>query len=101
MCEYFHYNLHFFFFLMIRRPPRSTLFPYTTLFRSGPAVSAGSKPRLLETIGMAVPAAPERFTEMNIETATTKPKEIVPCHTAPSSPTTTPHTAPMIEVVWI
>src|SRR5258707_3775666 len=27
----------FFFFLMIRRPPRSTLFPYTTLFRSGVA----------------------------------------------------------------
>src|SRR5215204_6856639 len=26
--------LCFFFFLMIRRPPRSTLFPYTTLFRS-------------------------------------------------------------------
>src|SRR5947208_8013736 len=25
----------YFFFLMIRRPPRSTLFPYTTLFRSG------------------------------------------------------------------
>src|SRR5437868_15413564 len=25
---------HFFFLLMIRRPPRSTLFPYTTLFRS-------------------------------------------------------------------
>src|SRR5688572_31320570 len=30
------------FFLMIRRPPRSTLFPYTTLFRSG-----GAPPRLL------------------------------------------------------
>src|SRR2546430_9848732 len=28
-----------FFFLMIRRPPRSTLFPYTTLFRSGFAAS--------------------------------------------------------------
>src|SRR5436309_12617647 len=27
-------TLYFFFFLMIRRPPRSTLFPYTTLFRS-------------------------------------------------------------------
>src|SRR2546429_9280568 len=27
-------NGSFFFFLMIRRPPRSTLFPYTTLFRS-------------------------------------------------------------------
>src|SRR3712207_7673140 len=26
---------------MIRRPPRSTLFPYTTLFRSGPAASFG------------------------------------------------------------
>src|SRR2546427_8759807 len=29
----------FFFFLMIRRPPRSTLFPYTTLFRSGAIVA--------------------------------------------------------------
>src|SRR5229473_7196787 len=27
---------NYFFFLMIRRPPRSTLFPYTTLFRSRP-----------------------------------------------------------------
>src|SRR2546430_13529405 len=27
-------SVPFFFFLMIRRPPRSTLFPYTTLFRS-------------------------------------------------------------------
>src|SRR3712207_7394769 len=27
-----------FFFLMIRRPPRSTLFPYTTLFRSRPKI---------------------------------------------------------------
>src|SRR5690242_21491014 len=31
MCFFF---LSLFFFLMIRRPPRSTLFPYTTLFRS-------------------------------------------------------------------
>src|SRR2546430_13253257 len=29
------YQFIVFFFLMIRRPPRSTLFPYTTLFRSG------------------------------------------------------------------
>src|SRR5919204_3677328 len=42
----------FFFFLMIRRPPRSTLFPYTTLFRSGRfvakfgAVTAVPKPEL-------------------------------------------------------
>src|SRR5215469_10697475 len=30
-----------FFFLMIRRPPRSTLFPYTTLFRSRPTIGEG------------------------------------------------------------
>src|SRR2546422_5663711 len=34
-----------FFFLMIRRPPRSTLFPYTTLFRSG--AGTPSDPRQL------------------------------------------------------
>src|SRR6266850_8392693 len=32
----------FVFFLMIRRPPRSTLFPYTTLFRSAPAPRAAA-----------------------------------------------------------
>src|SRR2546422_7053412 len=47
-----------FFFLMIRRPPRSTLFPYTTLFRSPMTVEvleriiAAEKPdALLPTIG--------------------------------------------------
>src|SRR2546425_6976034 len=39
----------FFFFLMIRRPPRSTLFPYTTLFRSPcspvPCIRRGRAPR--------------------------------------------------------
>src|SRR2546430_12643786 len=34
----------FFFFLMIRRPPRSTLFPYTTLFRSPLSEPHGSDP---------------------------------------------------------
>src|SRR5260370_23019900 len=42
MCTYVFFSvkdsanpfIHLFFFLMIRRPPRSTLFPYTTLFRS-------------------------------------------------------------------
>src|SRR6266850_1222322 len=33
MFEWSHRHLSYFFFLMIRRPPRSTLFPYTTLFR--------------------------------------------------------------------
>src|SRR3712207_8766875 len=34
----------FVFFLMIRRPPRSTLFPYTTLFRSQPRPGGGDLP---------------------------------------------------------
>src|SRR2546430_17540095 len=38
--------MEFFFFLMIRRPPRSTLFPYTTLFRSA---HAGLDPREFES----------------------------------------------------
>src|SRR2546430_13593254 len=40
--------MFFFFFLMIRRPPRSTLFPYTTLFRSadGTAVFQRTAARL-------------------------------------------------------
>src|SRR3989454_2678478 len=38
-----------FFFLMIRRPPRSTLFPYTTLFRS--EGNGQARRRLLEGLG--------------------------------------------------
>src|SRR2546430_17308420 len=38
-----------FFFLMIRRPPRSTLFPYTTLFRSRP-VEPELHPQLLDVL---------------------------------------------------
>src|SRR6266498_1011019 len=37
-------GLSFFFFLMIRRPPRSTLFPYTTLFRSRPCANGSANP---------------------------------------------------------
>src|SRR5256885_13153265 len=36
-------SVSFFFFLMIRRPPRSTLFPYTTLFRSEQRRSGGRR----------------------------------------------------------
>src|SRR2546430_8570409 len=34
--------MSYFFFLMIRRPPRSTLFPYTTLFRSARGTGGGA-----------------------------------------------------------
>src|SRR5256885_10176885 len=45
----FSSRILFFFFLMIRRPPRSTLFPYTTLFRSG-QVGKRAKMELLRVI---------------------------------------------------
>src|SRR5438445_9195394 len=45
-------RLRFFFFLMIRRPPRSTLFPYTTLFRSDFTVRLAP---LLRNIGSRIP----------------------------------------------
>src|SRR3712207_441522 len=41
---YRHCNFIPFFFLMIRRPPRSTLFPYTTLFRSVLTLERRSSP---------------------------------------------------------
>src|SRR6266481_6736800 len=47
-------NWVFFFFLMIRRPPRSTLFPYTTLFRS----AATHPAMLIRGVGQ-VPARPK------------------------------------------
>src|SRR3712207_8572763 len=43
--------MFFFFFLMIRRPPRSTLFPYTTLFRS--KGHRGVRGRALELVRQA------------------------------------------------
>src|SRR3712207_6950640 len=53
--------LHFFFFLMIRRPPRSTLFPYTTLFRSLSAyrghLLSGSAPHHLRQTGRVLCAS--------------------------------------------
>src|SRR2546430_17585853 len=61
----------FFFFLMIRRPPRSTLFPYTTLFRSagraGRAVllrARGPRGQYLQApVGHAFPLQPHGRSE--------------------------------------
>src|SRR3954470_25084030 len=43
-------NEFFSFFLMIRRPPRSTLFPYTTLFRSSNAINTESAKAISNTL---------------------------------------------------
>src|SRR2546427_13215215 len=48
MCASYACPASFVFFLMIRRPPRSTLFPYTTLFRSRGASRRGPADRCEE-----------------------------------------------------
>src|SRR5699024_11267582 len=53
-------TLFTFFFLMLLRPPRSTLFPYTTLFRSKVVMSSRSLPpiRMLKKIFRPLPHKP-------------------------------------------
>src|SRR2546426_4254924 len=53
-------HVFFFFFLMIRRPPRSTLFPYTTLFRSGPPGGEGVRQPLDRRRGRETPGHARR-----------------------------------------
>jgi len=50
----------FFFFLMIRRPPRSTLFPYTTLFRSVSAVVLSTWKDVYQTINIKIKPGTEK-----------------------------------------
>src|SRR3712207_7086379 len=50
----------FFFFLMIRRPPRSTLFPYTTLFRSYVDAKPGQERARKVTLN-AIPGRPGEY----------------------------------------
>src|SRR2546425_8230116 len=53
---------------MIRRPPRSTLFPYTTLFRSHPRPARAGRRRVgLSVSGEGQPASPTRSEEHTSE----------------------------------
>src|SRR2546429_1536996 len=74
-CPFSFLFFVFFFFLMIRRPPRSTLFPYTTLFRSSPRKRmrperTGRSPVMLST--MVVRPAPLRPTSERSEEHTSE-----------------------------
>src|SRR5690554_8201392 len=69
------HSLFHFFFLMIRRPPRSTLFPYTTLFRSVVHIELGIAmpvfPALSVDIvdghaGQLVPAVLQLYTRLSV-----------------------------------
>src|SRR5688572_33093963 len=59
---------HYLFFLMIRRPPRSTLFPYTTLFRSVFSKVDIERPFLThnaELLAMLAPQLDRKSTRLN------------------------------------
>src|SRR2546430_7386004 len=69
MLSFVFYSIHsilnssIFFFLMIRRPPRSTLFPYTTLFRSRLTLGTGRTHQIrvhLAYVGHPVVGDPDR-----------------------------------------
>src|SRR3712207_7255202 len=59
----------FFFFLMIRRPPRSTLFPYTTLFRSAVPAVVGK-----ERLSLVHPRAAQLSRSGNCHTGGVSPR---------------------------
>src|SRR5256885_9916529 len=63
----------FFFFLMIRRPPRSTLFPYTTLFRSALSKPGGDIAAAKQQLAMC--GHPNGFTT-NIAFRSDRPREV-------------------------
>src|SRR3712207_7879293 len=68
-----------FFFLMIRRPPRSTLFPYTTLFRSGKGIISSSIGKLLQARGYNITI--QKFDPyINIDPGTLNPYEHGECY---------------------
>src|SRR5256885_10544153 len=54
-----------FFFLMIRRPPRSTLFPYTTLFRSGCHSCSSWSARIISYLCKCRSAGDRKSTRLN------------------------------------
>src|SRR3954469_26078433 len=64
MCAFRNLCLYF-FFLMIRRPPRSTLFPYTTLFRSAGACRAARGSCAAGSVRIVVRERDRKSTRLN------------------------------------
>src|SRR3989475_13335390 len=93
----------FFFFLMIRRPPRSTLFPYTTLFRSphglpsGELAAAGRALRERHEQGVAQRAYGPSAVEQNRTGCPTSVMNGPICLRSTSASTLPPKPAPMMR----
>src|SRR2546430_10431676 len=77
LLSYDYCALHviFFFFLMIRRPPRSTLFPYTTLFRSSMSHNALSFYIEAELWAQPIPLRLFLKTEIDLEAGAARSEE--------------------------
>src|SRR3712207_8702771 len=67
------YFIFLFFFLMIRRPPRSTLFPYTTLFRSMKALEENASDEEIKRLMDELRTALNKFMESMAKQAMQNP----------------------------
>src|SRR4028118_2437837 len=92
----------FFVFLMIRRPPRSTLFPYTTLFRSHPAFPEmqarppyGAGPFLPSTVRSEERFSRNAETDIVCRLLLDKKHTTTTYHPAPTPPATPPPPPPL------
>src|SRR2546429_6818068 len=85
----------FFFFLMIRRPPRSTLFPYTTLFRSLTRYSRPNSERYCARTRCLTLTAPSRWlTRSEEHTSELQSRLHLVCRLLLEKKKKTPHLAP-------
>src|SRR2546422_6161067 len=80
----------FFFFLMIRRPPRSTLFPYTTLFRSVALQRIKTSGDMIVDVPLAAIGGKGLFVKEN-EEAPPRGEIDLAVHNLKDVPTTLPH----------
>src|SRR5258708_28036621 len=62
-------SIYSFFFLMIRRPPRSTLFPYTTLFRSEAGIATARLDEIVRQKDPALKEVVEQLSRGNVREA--------------------------------
>src|SRR3712207_7451147 len=105
------------FFLMIRRPPRSTLFPYTTLFRSagersgpGPtagiiAATAGTHPAIvvdLRSVQESVSSSEPRTARSEEHTSELQSRQYLVCRLLlVKKKRTQPYALPHLQLRWI
>src|SRR2546425_10024974 len=87
--------LSFFFFLMIRRPPRSTLFPYTTLFRSPQRIADSWREKL------GTPSRTASLVRSGLKPARTSSEKSCGCSQAAKCPRSEEHTSELQSLAYL